>query len=496
MSSFLLKSFYTVSLLAPAVAWSGGQELARNDLTSPSDLTPEPVQEFDITQKNIQRETQKSQENTTDLPENHNSGSPKTISLSKEELARQPELLHRALSSSVLMRDLEGIRTLLPIYQQQSENKDELLSDWASALLARDDGEAGKAAKLYKKVLEKQADIPAAKLGLAQSLFDDRQNREADAAFEAIQAEADLPDSVRELTESYRKILKKRQKINFYANAHYVRDKNVNNAPSVRVVKTRNGEWRLPEPKRAQGFAYRAGMSKDTPLFQNYQFRTNVDLWGKFYWDNHAYDDVAARASAGVAYTNAKTEVAALPYYERRWFGTEKYATEKGGRLELSHWLSNKNQLMLAGELGRDKYDTRTFLNGKMGQFSSTVTHIPNKNQYFSVGFDISRKSAQDASDAYRRKGIRASWSQHWRRLGLSSTVSAQYGQRSYDAQDFFNVVRKDRELSATVSLWHKKVQWLGIQPRLVAVYQRHRSNHVLYDYRKAYAFLQLSKSI
>lgn len=151
---------------------------------------------------------------------------------------------------------------------------------------------------------------------------------------------------------------------------------------------------------------------------------------------------------------------------------------------------------MLAGELGRDKYDTRTFLNGKMGQFSSTVTHIPNKNQYFSVGFDISRKSAQDASDAYRRKGIRASWSQHWRRLGLSSTVSAQYGQRSYDAQDFFNVVRKDRELSATVSLWHKKVQWLGIQPRLVAVYQRHRSNHVLYDYRKAYAFLQLSKSI
>lgn len=507
MPSPLFKSFYTLSLLTPAMAWTanttatdGSSTLARNT-PQPSEFA-EPVTEFDITKKQVSQNHSDLDSNSDDqlpIPKNHHkdeTDSLKTLSLSKAELAQQPELLYRALSSSVLSRHIDGIRTVLPIYQQQPENKDEVLENLASAMLAQNDGKSGVAAKLYRKVLAKQPDIATAKLGLAQSLFDDKQNREADAAFAAIQAEADLPTEVFELSNSYRKILKKRNKVNFYANAHYVRDNNINNAPKIRIIKTRNGEWRLPEAKRAQGFSYRAGMSKDTALFQNYQFRTNVDLLGKFYWDNHAYDDLTARASAGIVYTAAKTEVAVLPYYERRWFATEKYATEKGARAELSHWLSNKKQVMIAGELGRDKYDTRSFLNGKIGHLSNTLLYIPNNNQYFTIGADWSRKNAQDASDAYHRKGIRASWMQNWRRSGLSTLLSVQYGQRSYDAKDFFNIVRKDKELGATLSMWHKKVKWLGIQPRLVAVYQRNRSNHILYDYRKANVFLQLSKSI
>ena len=42
----------------------------------------------------------------------------------------------------------------------------------------------------------------------------------------------------------------------------------------------------------------------------------------------------------------------------------------------------------------------------------------------------------------------------------------------------FFNIVRKDKEYSATLSVWHKKVQLWGITPRLVGVYYRNDSNH------------------
>lgn len=498
MARPLFKTVYTFSLLAPTLSWAVNvaaptQNLARSDALP--DLN-EPPTEFDLTEQEQRKTEKKVQQNPDFEPEKNTSGSLKTLSVSKTELAQQPELLYRALSSAVLMNNIEGVQTLLPIYQNLPDPKDEVLHDLASAMLAKHHGLSGKAAILYQKVLDSQPNLASAKLGLAQSLFDDKQNKEADQAFANIQAEADLPDNVRELTESYRKIIKKRQKMNFYASANYNRERNVNNAPSIRTVKTRNGEWRLPEPKRAQGFIYRAGMNKDTALFKNYHFRTNVDLWGKFYWDNHAYDDLNARASAGIAYQNARTEVAALPYYERRWFGTEKYATEKGGRVEASHWLNRRNQLILAGELGRDKYDTRSFLNGKVGNISATLMHVHNANQYFTIGMDLARKSAQDSSDSYRRKGIRASWTRHWKRSGFSTVLSANYGQRSYDANDFFNIVRQDKELSATLSVWHKKVQLWGIQPRVVAVYQRHNSNHFLYDYRKAYAFVQLSKSI
>ncbi len=500
-------TLYTVSLLAPVMGMAANPTVSESQSIPPlSNETPptlppqewaDPVTEFDVT-KNAQRKTTSAVENNTltETQPNHDaSDSSQTLSLSKAELAQQPELLYRALASSVRLKNIEGIRTLLPIYQQQPDPKDTVLIDLATALVARADGKAGKAAQHYQKVLEKQPNLASVKLGLAQSLFDDKQNKAADEAFAKIEAEPDLPKEVQELTQSYRKILKKRRKFNFYANANYTRDNNINNAPETRVIKTRNGEWKMPEPKRAQGFAYRAGMSKDTPLFKNYQFRTNVDLWGKFYWDNHAYDDLSARVSAGLVYENVRSELSVQPYYERRWFGTEKYATEKGGRVEASHWFNPKNQMIVAGELGRDTYDTRKFLNGRTANVSGTLVHLHNKNQYFTIGADLSRKSAVDGSDAYRRKGLRATWSRTWKRTGFSTILTANYGQRSYDAHDFFNIVRKDKEYTATLSIWHKKVQLWGIQPRLVGVYHRNDSNHFLYDYRKAYAFVQLSKS-
>lgn len=462
------------------------------------DLAPltQPETDFDITQTQ-QRKTQQQQQNESNPPKSDAQPNVQKIELSKEELAKRPELLYRALSSSVLLRNTDGVRTLLPIYQQQPDGeKDEILLTLSEAMIARDDGKAGKAAKLYKKALSLQPNMELVRLNLAQSLYEDHQNREADEIFQQIQAEPNLPDNVRDLTNSYRKILKKRKKFNFYANAHYTRDNNINNAPKTRVITTRNGAWHLPEPESAQGFSYRAGMSKDTPLFKNYSFRTNAELWGKFYWDNHKYDDLSGRVSAGVAFQNARTEAAVLPYYERRWYGGEKYSTEKGLRTEFSHWFTPKNQAIVAGEVGRDVYDNRRFLNGRTANVSATLLHVSSNRQYFTVGADLSRKSAEDASDAYRRKGIRATWSRTWGKGGLTTVLSANYGQRDYDARDFFNIVRKDKEYTATASIWHKKVQLWGITPRIVGVYQRHDSNHFMYDYRKAYAFIQLNKSI
>ena len=496
--AYQILTVYTLSLFAPMWAYAAD---VSNDAPPPEPTPdtppvapPEPETDFDITQ-NQQRKTTNQQPES--IPKTTQSDGSKRLRLSKDELAKQPELLYRALSSSILLRNVEGVRTLLPIYQEQTQQpKDELLIDLSEGMIARDDGNAGKAAKHYQKALEKNPNMDLVRLNLAQVLFEDHQNRESDKLFEQIQSEPELPNNVRDLTQSYRKILKKRSRMNAYAHANYTRNHNVNNSPKERVIHTRNGAWYLPEPESAQGISYRAGVGKDTPLFKNYTFRTNADLWGKFYWDNHKYDDLSTRASVGVAYQNARSEMAVLPYYERRWFGTEKYATEKGIRLESSHWITPRHQALVAAEVGRDTYDTRKFLNGRVSNLSVTWLHTPSNQQYFTLGTDFSRKSAQDSSDSYHRQGIRASWSRSWKRSGLGTTLTTNYGQREYDTNDFFNIVRKDKEYSATLSVWHKKVQLWGITPRLVGVYYRNDSNHFMYDYRKAYAFIQLSKSL
>lgn len=502
---YQLFTVYIVSLLSTTLAYADdvvALNQSRSNLDYPlnksSDINqPEPETEFDITQ-DLQRKTESNtlRHGATELPLTTNQNTSTELNLSLSELAQQPELLYRALSSSVLLKNIEAVRMLLPIYQQQEIPKDELLIDLAQAMIERDNGYAGKAAKHYQKILDQHPNMDLVKLNLAQSLFDDHQNREADKLFEQIQAQKSLPENVFDLTNSYRKILKKRNRVSAYAGANYTRDNNINNSPKVRTIKTKNGAWHLPEPEFAQGIAYRAGLSKDTALFKNYSFRTDADLLGKFYWDNHKYDDLSLRTSVGLAFQNNRSELAVMPYYERRWFGTEKYATEKGIRVEASHWLMPKHQILAATEVGRDTYDKRQFLNGRVSNLSLTWLSISNAQQYFTLGTDLSRKSAEDTSESYRRKGIRASWSRHWDKSGLNTLLSASYGQREYDARDFFNIVRKDKESSASLSVWHDKIKLWGITPRIVGVYSRNSSNHFMYDYHKAYAFMQLSKSI
>ena len=101
---------------------------------------------------------------------------------------------------------------------------------------------------------------------------------------------------------------------------------------------------------------------------------------------------------------------------------------KKGVRLESSHWITPRHQALVAAEVGRDTYDTRKFLNGRVSNLSVTWLHTPSNQQYFTLGTDFSRKSAQDSSDSYRRQGIRASWSRSWKRSGLGTTLTANMG--------------------------------------------------------------------
>lgn len=78
---------------------------------------------------------------------------------------------------------------------------------------------------------------------------------------------------------------------------------------------------------------------------------------------------------------------------------------------------------------------------------------------------------------------------------GLGTALPAGYGRRRYDAADFLAIRRDDKEYSASLSLWHKRLSLWGVTPRLVTVWQKTASNHPLYGYRKANAYLQIGKS-
>lgn len=429
------------------------------------------------------------------LPKPANTPTPE---LSSETLLAQPELLKRALISSLVLNNTDAVRELLPLYRSlpdaQNGKENRLINALSQALLARDDQQYSRAAQYYRQALQDFPNIPTIRFYLADSLFIDHQNGEAEQIFREINEQNQLPKNLAVQIPMYLKALEERKKWQFYGGMHYTRDNNINNASGKDTVVIKNGVWRLPQAESAQGLSYRAGASRDWYLGKHFSLRSSVDADGTFYWDNHKRDDLSIRFSLGAAYQNARSESALLPYFERRWYGTERYARESGLRLETSRRLNSRHRIFAAAEYGKERYDKYPAQNGTRSNTSLTWLFAPSVRRYFTFGTDFSHKKARDDDDGYRRYGIRGSWSEQWKN-GLHTNLSLGAAQRRYQGKDLLNILRRDREFFAGLSFAHRKVEFWGIRPRLVLRWHKTRSNHPFYGYRKANAFIQLDKS-
>ena len=418
----------------------------------------------------------------------------KRLQMSREELLQRPELLQQALSYAVLTHNAEGASLLLPIYLELPGPHDALLVALAQALIARAEGDYQRAIGLYRAVLAADPDIPPVRLSLAQSLFENRADKDARQEFEHFRQTPNLAPELQQLAGQYLEALRKRDRWSFGGSVNFISDSNVNNAGREREIRTPRGVWTLPEPESAQGFAYRLNADRDWNVHGNLYWRLSLDDYGKFYWNNHKFDDQIARLSSGPAYKTARAEAAVTPYYERRWYGTHKYSREVGVRAEWQYWLTPRHKILSALEIGEQRHDRRRWLDGDSYTASGTWLFVRSPTQYFSFGLDWLRKTAEDNSESYTRKGLRLGWTQQWG-WGLTTSAQISAGHRSHDAPDLFRITRRDHELAASLVLSHRKLQFAGITPQLVGTWQRVNSNHFFYPYRKGNVFIQFGRS-
>lgn len=417
-----------------------------------------------------------------------------SIDISEEELLQHPDLLKRALISSVLFSNVEGVKVLLPLYKQLPEKKDELLMKISEAMIARSEGEYEQAIRQYREALQQNGDLQFARIALAQALFENHADKSAEAEFQKIKQLPDAPKQIVNMADNYLKALDERKSWQFNVDANYVRDNNINNATGKRQIKDGKGTWTLPKAESAQGIAYNVGASKNWRLADNYALRTELDGYGKFYWDNHKYDDLTVRAGIGGVYQTARLEASLQPFFERRWYGTEKYSKEKGLRAAAQYWVTPKHKMYVAAEAGDQRHERRKHLDGKNYTASATWLFVPNNRQYWTLGADWARKEAKDRSDAYRRSGARVGWTQQWQKH-LTTSMSLGYAVRNYEAADIFQVVRKDKEYSASLAVSHKRLSFKGVTPKLVGVWQKTKSNHPFYGHEKSNVYIQLNKN-
>lgn len=437
-----------------------------------------------VVQRNVQKQVEK----------------PTQISITKAELAKQPELVIRAFLPAVMQGNADNVALLYPLYRQlDPQYQDAALTKWADAILAKKARNYTQSIVLYRELI---AENPSAtflvRFQLAAVLFE---NNELDAAkdqFQKLRAEA-LPQEAQAVIEQYLSAINKRDSWSFSGGLTYLNDPNINNAPKSG---TTLGNWHAPKRESAQGIGFNVNIGKKWSWHNGWFNELRLNGSGKYYWNNKKYNEMNGRASVGLGFQNAKYTVAFLPFMEQALYagGSAKSETLKrfsktsGAALETTYWLSPNWQLSGSYEYGEQRYDRRRHLNGNSHFASAGLVYIASAQQYWFGNLSYQRVSARDKDDAYARRGLTLGWGQEWGK-GLSSRLSVSYAQKHYKGpMPIFNITQRNKEYGFQASVWHRAVHYFGITPRLTYHFSKTKSNYAFSNYDKHRVFLDFSK--
>lgn len=420
----------------------------------------------------------------------------RAMSVDDAQLMRNPALFSQVLNQAVDQQMWDMVAHLIPLYAQVSP-RDETLLSFARARLAHARGQYAQAIDAYRAILADKPTLTPIRLYLAQALFENQQNEAAVFQFEKIRADQP-PVQVLQTVEQYLTAIRRRNAWRVDGWLNYLNDDNVNNASKQQVISVDGRATNLmltPDslPKKAQGLGYGVNVARDVYVSDQNAITGSVSVNGKSYWNQHAYDDVIARANLGYQRQTARYYAAAVPFYQQRWFGNRAYSHTYGVRLSGSYIVQSDWQVGGAYEYGRNRYDERRYLDGDYHFVSLSASHAFNSTTQGVLGMDVTRDQTQDASDSSWRTGVRAGVT-HDFTSGFSAQLQGSVARKRFDEPNFFGVRRQEREYNGTLTLWNRRWYVWGVMPKLNFEAQKTTSNISLYAYQKQRVYLSLDR--
>lgn len=426
------------------------------------------------------------------------SSNTKNITLSSQELMKQPQLLNSAMLTALVMNHADNVQFLLAMYEKlpAHEQNAEILQ-WAKAVNAKSNRQYTEAIRLYRQLIAAHPEHQPIRFQLAVALFENRETQAAEAQFHKLQADK-LPPQIANVVEHYLAAIGKQDEWHFQGGLTYLNDPNINNAPDAG---TTYGNWTAPEKESAQGVGFYLGAEKKWSWGNGFfhEFRLNGN--GKYYWNNKKYNEYSLRESLGIGYQNAKHKISVLPFLEQMWYAgasrqsesTKRYSKSGGVNARWQYWVTPQWQAVLNYEYAEQRYTRRKHLNGNYHFVAPSIYFYPNSQQYWFAGANFNRTSTRDLDDSFIRRGLSVGWGQEWKN-GLSTQLSVSYGRKQYRAaMPIFKITQRNREYGVQATLWHRAVHFWGITPRLTWQYNKVKSNHSFYTHDKHRIYVEFS---
>ncbi|MGO2622227.1 MAG: surface lipoprotein assembly modifier [Psychrobacter sp.] len=417
-----------------------------------------------------------------------------------EALKANPSAFSKFLNDALAAQDMVTVKQILPHYKALEIN-DPMLIKFADALVYRSEAKNKQAIAIYRGMLAEDPDFHPVRLNMAIAMQADKQYAAAKDQLLKLQS-VDLPAPVMARVKNSLSQINSSEKWRFNASASYVRDSNINDAPSSSI---QSDLGRSIEQKSANGIQVSGSANKRFNLPDNFYATIGGNASLKGYWDETDYNDYLFTASAGVGYDDAKNDVSLTPFVTKRYYDEEPYSLRKGVTVSGSRWVKPKLKLSATGIVSKENFEDDSNSNRKTdGRFLGlNAFYIKDAKEYFYGGLGNYNNDVPKSSIiSYDRNSVNAGWGREWKR-GLSTLATAGYGIKKYDNpgdaypegsgawKGYYNAVggepgstRKDKTASLGLQVWKRDFTVYGLTPRLVFDYETTSSNFAYYDDR------------
>lgn len=429
-----------------------------------------------------------------------------------EALKADPILFTKYLNDALAAQDMTTVKQLLPHYKALSNN-DPMLIKFADALVYRSEGKNKQAINIYREMLANDPEFHPVRLNMAMAMLADKQYGAAKDQLQKLQA-ADLPAPIMATVKNALANIERVEEWSFDVSASYIRDDNINDAPSKSV---QTGLGRSVEQKTANGIQASASATKRFNLSQNYYATLGGNASLKGYWDEHDYNDYLFTASAGLGYNDAKNDLSVTPFVTKRVFDEAAYSTRKGVTLRASRWVKPKLKVTASSVLSNETFDEQRNKSRETDGrfFGLNGLYTKDAKQYFFGGLGNYRNDVPKSSIiSYDTNSINMGWGREWKQ-GISTLATLGYSVKKYDdpADSFApgsggyiayyqsvgampGTLREDKTTSVGLQVWKRDFTLYGLTPRLVFDYDTTSSNFAYYDDRdEKSATIVLTKS-
>lgn len=405
------------------------------------------------------------------------------------EVNPAPEFL-RQVASLVETGQYEQARRLLTLPRLQYRPHLEVL--FLSGLIYARQGAYHSAADEFRLMLARDATLIRPRLELAYALFLSKDYEGANYHFQQVLA-GNLPDEVRAKVQGFLSAIRE-QLPSFSFGLDVVNDSNPKQSTNSKTVTIGGRTYRLDTTAPDQtiwGVALNGSAYIPLPGKPLWFARGNASLTDYPSKDN---DQLYLQATFGKHFRldeNTLTLEAGSQHFEYRgrklYSGAVWRINEFWRQNDRSNW-----QTTLQG--GQQIYSDYPYLNGWQYSLLLENQFVQSANSRWQTGASYSQNQARESAYSFSNPGVYFRYVREWQG-GLISGIRGQKSLSNYCSNDpFFGMKRHDAEQRIEVDLVNRNWQIREFSPRLLLGSVYHVSNIALYEFRRNYVKIGLSR--